>query len=134
MKISPNWSPSFTTEHFFPFFARCPSSWKLSRPTWKNLPANINKRSARTHSSGSSFRKCVPPSALTRLHVRMIWDIISICFGILVALEINKGLDGDLCREYGHFRDQSCKSEWKKKWSSRYKTWKIVFFFYIDTN
>lgn len=51
------------------FSVRCLNSWRPSSPTWRSLPANINKRFARTPSSGSSFRKCVPPLVSTHLPV-----------------------------------------------------------------
>ncbi|XP_034426150.1 vacuolar-sorting protein SNF8 isoform X3 [Hippoglossus hippoglossus] len=47
--------------------SRCPSSWRHSNQTWRSLPASTNKKFARTHSSGFSSRKCVPPSELTHL-------------------------------------------------------------------
>nr|CBN81716.1 Vacuolar-sorting protein SNF8 [Dicentrarchus labrax] len=46
---------------------KCRSSWRPSSPTWRSSPANINRTSERAPSSGFSFRKCVPPSELTRL-------------------------------------------------------------------
>lgn len=51
---------------------RCRNSWKPSSPTWRSLPVSTNKRSAKAPSSGSSFRKCVPPSASTRSLVRTL--------------------------------------------------------------
>lgn len=80
--------------NLFCFSARCPSSWRHSSPTWRNLPANINRKSERVHSSGSSFRKCVPPLELTHLPVRNIlnricWNTLNLCWILLFNLSFS---------------------------------------------